>query len=51
MLVMALTFVIIIPVLGFMWMDMNNATNKAIEEINKMRDLRAKILLGTLKEK
>ncbi len=51
MLVMALTFVIVIPIIGFMYMDMNNATNKAIEEINKMRDLRAKILLGTLKEK
>jgi hypothetical protein len=51
MLVMALTFVIVIPLLGIMYMDMNNATNKAIEEINRMRDLRAKILLGTIKEK
>lgn len=51
MLVMALTFVIVIPLLGFMYMDMNNATNKAVEEIKKMRELRAKILLGTIEEK
>ena len=57
MLVMALTFVIVIPLLGFMYMDMNNATSKAIEinkkaveEIKKMRDLRAKILLGITEE-
>lgn len=51
MLVMALTFVIVIPLLGLMYMDMNNATNKAIEEIRKMRELRARILLGTTEEK
>jgi hypothetical protein len=58
MLVMALTFVIVIPIIGFMYMDMNNAVNqaveinkKAVEEIKKMRDLRARILLETIEEK
>jgi hypothetical protein len=31
--------------MGVMYMDMNNATIAAMEEIKKMRDLRAKILL------
>jgi hypothetical protein len=29
-----------------MYMDMNNATLAAMEEIRKMRELRAKIILG-----
>jgi hypothetical protein len=37
--------VIALPVMGVMYMDMNNATNAAMEEIRKMRDLRSKILL------
>jgi hypothetical protein len=36
--------VIALPVMGVMYMDMNNATNAAMEEIRKMRDLRSKIL-------
>ena len=48
---MALVFVLVIPMLGFMYMDMHNATAVAVEEIKKMRDLRAKILLGTTEEK
>ena len=43
---MALTFVVAIPLLGMAYLDMHNATVAAIEEIRKMRDLRAKILLG-----
>lgn len=43
--VMALTFVIAIPLLGMAYLDMHNATEAAIQEIRKMRDLRAKILL------
>lgn len=45
--VVVLCFVLIIalPVMGIMYMDMNNATAKAMEEIKKMRELRAKILL------
>jgi len=37
--------VLALPVMGVMYMDMNNATNAAMEEIRKMRDLRAKILM------
>lgn len=44
--IMALTFVIAIPLLGMAYLDMHNATEAAIQEIKKMRELRAKILLG-----
>jgi hypothetical protein len=37
--------VVALPVMGLMYMDMNNATNAAMEEIKKMRELRAKILM------
>jgi len=37
--------VIALPVMGIMYMDMNNATLAAMEEIRKMRELRAKIML------
>jgi hypothetical protein len=37
--------VVALPVMGIMYMDMNNATIKATEEIKKMRELRAKIML------
>lgn len=50
-LVMCLVLVIVLPVMGIMYMDMNNATAVAVEEIKKMRELRAKILLGTTEEK
>lgn len=43
-LVMALTFVIVIPLLGFMYMDMNNAMNAAVYEARKMRELRKQII-------
>jgi len=36
--------VIALPIMGIMYMDMNNATIAAMEEIKKMRELRAKIL-------
>ena len=42
---MALTFVLAIPVLGMAYMDMHNATEIAVQEIKKMRDLRLKMLL------
>lgn len=48
---MCLVLVILLPVMGIMYMDMNNATAVAVEEIKKMRELRAKILLGTTEEK
>ena len=49
--IMALVLVLAIPMLGFMYMDMHNATAVAVEEIKKMRDLRAKILLQLSEEK
>jgi len=45
LLVMCIVLIIALPVMGIMYMDMNNATNVAMEEIKKMRELRAKILL------
>ena len=44
-LVLCIVLVVALPVMGIMYMDMNNATNKAMEEIKKMRELRAKIIL------
>lgn len=44
-LVLCLVLVIALPIMGVMYMDMNNATAKAMEEVKKMRELRAKILL------
>jgi len=44
--VLCFVLVIALPVMGIMYMDMNNATVAAMEEIRKMRELRAKILLG-----
>jgi hypothetical protein len=37
--------VIALPVMGIMYLDMNNATIAAMEEVRKMRQLRAKIIL------
>ena len=44
-LVVCLVLVIVLPALGVMYMDMNNATIRAMEETKKMRELRTKILL------
>ena len=43
-LTMSLVFVIAIPVLGFMYMDMSNATVVAVREIHRMRELRRAML-------
>lgn len=43
--IMALTFVIAIPLLGMAYLDMHNATSAAVQEIRKMRELRANILM------
>ncbi len=40
---MALVLVIAIPVLGVMYMDMWNATNAAVFEVKKMKQLRREI--------
>ena len=36
--------VIALPVMGVMYMDMNNALYKAAEETRKMKELRLKVL-------
>ena len=43
--VLCFVLVIALPIMGIMYMDMNNATAKAMEEVKKMRELRAKILM------
>lgn len=43
--VLCFVLVIALPVMGVMYMDMNNATNAALQEVKKMRELRAKILM------
>ena len=44
--VVVLCFVLIIalPVMGVMYMDMNNALHRAAEETRKMKELRIKVL-------
>ena len=41
---LCLVLVLALPVMGVMYMDMNNATNAALAEIRKMKELRLKIL-------
>lgn len=43
--VLCFVLVIALPIMGVMYMDMNNATAMAMEEARKMRELRIKILL------
>jgi hypothetical protein len=43
---MCIVLIIVLPVMGMMYVDMNNATVAAMEEVKKMRLLRAKILMG-----
>jgi hypothetical protein len=43
--------VIALPVMGIMYMDMNNATIKAMDEVKKIRELRAKIIMEIQEEK
>jgi len=44
-LVLCLVLVIALPIMGIMYMDMNNAMYRAAEETRKMKELRVKILL------
>ena len=44
-LVVCLVLVVGIPALAIMYGDMSNATNMAMQEVKKMRELRAKILM------
>jgi hypothetical protein len=41
---MALTFVVVLPVLGVMYMDLNNARVAVEMEIRAIRDLRKQII-------
>lgn len=41
---MALTFVVVMPVLGIMYMDLNNARIAVEMEIKAMRELRKKMI-------
>lgn len=43
-LALCLVLVLALPVMGVMYMDMNNATNAALAEIRKMKELRLRIL-------
>lgn len=42
--VLCFVLVIALPVMGVMYMDMNNALYRAAEETRKMKELRVKIL-------
>ena len=42
--IMALTFVVVIPIMGVMYMDLNNARIAVEMEIKAMRELRKKML-------
>jgi len=41
---MGIVFVVLVPLIGVQYMEMNNATNAAIVEIRKMKELRLKLL-------
>lgn len=41
---MALTFVVVMPIMGVMYMDLNNARIAVEMEIKAMRELRKKML-------
>lgn len=43
LLVMAIIVTLLVPIMGFMYKDMWNATNEAIRETNKMKELRRKM--------
>jgi len=40
---MAIIVTLLVPIMGFMYKDMWNATNEAIRETNKMKELRRKM--------
>ena len=44
MVVLCFVLVIALPVMGVMYMDMNNAMYKAAEETRKMKELRIKVI-------
>lgn len=44
MVVLCTVLIIVLPVMGLMYMDMYNATNKAIIETRKIKELRLQML-------
>jgi hypothetical protein len=40
-----ITFFVVMPVLGFMYLDMYHATHAAVQEVRKMKELRLQILI------
>jgi flagellar biosynthesis protein FliP len=44
LLAVLLTFFIVMPVMGYMYLDMYNATNAAVVEVKKMKALRKQLL-------
>lgn len=48
--VLCIVLVIALPVMGVMYLDMHNATNAALIEVRKMKELRLRILEERLKE-
>lgn len=44
-LVMCIVLIVALPIMGIMYLDMNNATIAANEEIRKMKELRLKLLI------
>ena len=45
LLIMGLVVVVLVPLIGIQYLEMNNATNAAIIEVRKMKELRLKLLL------
>lgn len=41
---MALVLVVVVPVMAIMYMDMWNATNAAVYEVKRMKELRREII-------
>jgi type III secretory pathway component EscR len=46
-----ITFFVVMPVMGFMYMDMYHATNAAVREVQKMKELRLQILTEKRKQR
>jgi hypothetical protein len=42
---MCIVLIVALPIMGIMYLDMNNATIAANEEIRKMKELRLKLLI------
>jgi len=46
---MALTFVVVIPIMGVMYMDLNNARTAVEMEIKAIRELRKQIIADQMR--